>query len=214
MSNSVSLDDFAVFAKSFLDAAVTCFKQNKAWADKAIAQLPDDKLHVALDPNTNSIAVIMKHVAGNLLSRWTDFLTTDGEKPDRNRDGEFVDTFTGRAELLAYWESGWQRAVDSLTALTPADAARIVVIRGEPHSVPLAVQRSLAHCGYHVGQIIQIARILAGEKWSTITIPRGGSAEFNRKVWGQGDFQSRAASGATGASTREPGAAPPADPKP
>jgi hypothetical protein len=203
MSTSASFDAFAVFTKSFLDAALTCFRQNKAWADKAIGQVADDKLHVALDPNTNSIAVIMKHVAGNLLSRWTDFLTTDGEKPDRNRDGEFVDTFTSRAELLAFWESGWQRALDSLSALTPEDLTKTVTIRGESHSVPLAVQRNLAHCAYHVGQIIMIARILAGEPWSTITIPRGGSAEFNRKVWGQGDFQSRAG-----------GSAKPVDPKP
>jgi len=187
MSNPAPFDDFA---RSFLDASLTCFRQNKAWADKAIAQLPDDKLHVALDPNTNSVAVIMKHVAGNLLSRWTDFLTTDGEKPDRNRDGEFVDTFTNRQELVAYWESGWQRAIDSLTALTPADVTKTVTIRGEPHSIPLAVERNLAHCGYHVGQIIMLARVLAGDHWSTITIPRGGSAEFNRRTWGQGPSHS------------------------
>ena len=162
-------------------------RQNKAWADKAIDQVADDKLHVALDPNTNSIAVIMKHVAGNLLSRWTDFLTTDGEKPDRNRDGEFVDTFTSRAELLAYWESGWQRALDSLSALTPADITKTVVIRGEPHSVPLAVQRNLAHCAYHVGQIIMIARIPRRRTMVDDHHPRGGSAEFNSKVWGQDD---------------------------
>src|ERR1700758_3476741 len=96
-------------AKALLDGALTAFQSNKGWADKAIAQLPDDKLHVALDPNTNSIAVIMKHVAGNLLSRWTDFLTADGEKPWRNRDGEFTDTFANRNELIALWDSGWQR---------------------------------------------------------------------------------------------------------
>src|SRR5438445_11698539 len=95
--------------KAVLDAALACFRANKGWADKAIGQLPDDKLHVALDPNTNSIAVIMKHVAGNLLSRWTDFLTTDGEKPSRNRDDEFVDSFGTRAELIAYRESAWTR---------------------------------------------------------------------------------------------------------
>src|SRR6266404_3985158 len=129
--------------KAVLDGAVASFRANKGWADKAIAQLPDDKLHVALDANTNSIAVIMKHVAGNLRSRWTDFLTTDGEKPWRNRDDEFVDTFAARDELLAYWESGWQRLFDALAALTPADLARTVTIRGEPHSVPLAIQRSM-----------------------------------------------------------------------
>ena len=177
--------------RALLDGAISSFRANKGWADKAIAQLPDDKLRIALDPNTNSIAVIMKHVAGNLLSRWTDFLTTDGEKPGRNRDGEFVDTFASRAELLAYWESGWQTLFETLAALTFDDLARNVTIRGEVLSVPLAMQRSLAHCGYHVGQIILIARILAGDQWTTITIPRGGSTGFNQTVWGQAHYQSQ-----------------------
>jgi hypothetical protein len=177
--------------RALLDGAISSFRANKGWADKAIAQLPDDKLRIALDPNTNSIAVIMKHVAGNLLSRWTDFLTTDGEKPGRNRDGEFVDTFASRAELLAYWESGWQTLFETLAALTVDDLAHNVTIRGEVLSVPLAMQRSLAHCGYHVGQIILIARILAGDQWTTITIPRGGSTGFNQTVWGQAHYQSQ-----------------------
>jgi hypothetical protein len=176
--------------KALIDGAIAAFRSNKGWADKAIAQLSDDRLHVALDPNTNSIAVIMKHVAGNLLSRWTEFLTADGEKPWRNRDDEFVDTLTTRDELIAYWESGWQSLFDSLAALMPDDLGKTVTIRGEPHSVPLAIQRSLAHCAYHVGQIILIARILAGENWATITIPRGASASFNQKVWGKGHYQS------------------------
>jgi Protein of unknown function (DUF1572) len=175
--------------KVVLDAALASFRANKGWADKAIAQLPDDKLHFSLDPNTNSIAVIMKHVAGNLLSRWTDFLTTDGEKPSRNRDDEFVDSFNSRAELIEYWNAGWQRLFDTLESLTSSDLSRTVPIRGEPHSVPLAIQRSLAHCGYHVGQIILIARILAGDNWKTITIPRGASATFNQRVWGSGSYQ-------------------------
>jgi hypothetical protein len=176
-------------AKAVLDGALTAFRSNKGWADKAIAQLPDDQLHVALDPNTNCIAVIMKHVAGNLLSRWTDFLTTDGEKPWRNRDDEFVDTLAARDELLAYWEAGWQRLFDTLAGLSAADLGKTVTIRGESHSVPLAMQRSLAHCGYHVGQIILIARILAGDHWTTITIPRGASANYNQRVWGKGHYQ-------------------------
>lgn len=177
-------------AKALIDGALAAFRANKGWADKAVAQLPDDKLHVALDPETNCISVIMKHLAGNLLSRWTDFLTTDGEKPWRDRDDEFVDTFADRDELLAYWESGWGRLFEALEGLTPADVGRAVAIRGEPHSVPLAIQRSLAHCGYHVGQIVLIARILAGDNWTTITIPRGGSAGFNRRVWGRGHYRS------------------------
>jgi hypothetical protein len=175
--------------KALLDGALTSFRSNKGWADKAVAQLPDDKLHLALDANTNSIAVIMKHVAGNLLSRWTDFLTTDGEKPWRNRDDEFVDTFATRQELLAYWDSGWRRLFDTLSALSEDDLGKTVTIRGEPHSVPLAMQRSLAHCGYHVGQIILVARVLAGDHWTTITIPRGGSANYNQRVWGKGHYQ-------------------------
>ena len=173
-------------AKAIIDGTLATFRSNKGWADKAVAQLSDDKLHIALDANTNCIAVIMKHVAGNLLSRWTDFLTTDGEKPWRNRDDEFMDTYTARDELLAYWESGWQRLFDSLTELTPGDLSKNVTIRGEPHTVPLAIERSLAHCGYHVGQIVLIARILAGDQWEIITIPRGASAGFNQRVWGKG----------------------------
>jgi hypothetical protein len=188
-------EPFATLGRAMLDGAITTFRANKSYVDKAVAQLPDDRLHIALDPNTNSIAVIMKHVAGNLLSRWTDFLTTDGEKPSRNRDDEFVDGFANRAEVLVYWESGWGRLLETLGGLTPNDLLATVTIRGEPHSVPLAIQRSLAHCGYHVGQIVMIARILAGDDWQTITIPRGQSAAHNRSVWGQGPFRSRAGEG-------------------
>jgi Protein of unknown function (DUF1572) len=187
----MAFDQFTVneLGKSVIDAALASFRANKGWADKAIVQLPDEKLHMALDPNANSIAVIMKHVAGNLLSRWTDFLTTDGEKPWRSRDDEFVDSFGSRGELIEYWNAGWQRLFETLESLAPSDLGRTVLIRGEPHSVPLAIERSLAHCGYHVGQIILIARILAGANWSTITIPRGASATFNQRVWGSGSYQ-------------------------
>ncbi len=172
-----------------IDGALAAFRSNKGWADKAIAQTSDEKLRIALDANTNSIAVIMKHVAGNLLSRWTDFLTIDGEKPWRNRDDEFMDSFATRDELLAYWESGWQRLFETLESLTAEDVLKTVTIRGEPHSVPLAISRSLAHCAYHIGQIIMIARILVGDQWTTITIPRGGSGQFNTNVWGAGHYQ-------------------------
>src|SRR5689334_2644667 len=131
--------------RALIEGAAAAFRSNKSWADQAVAQLPDDKLHRALDPNTNSIAVIMKHMAGNLLSRWTDFLTTDGEKPWRNRDDEFVDSFASRQEVLTHWESGWQRLFDTLSTLTTNDLGKTVTIRGEPHCVPLAIQRSLAH---------------------------------------------------------------------
>jgi hypothetical protein len=172
-------------AAAFLSAILNAFEANKRMADRAVEQVPDDKLHVALDANTNSIAVIMKHVAGNLASRWTDFLTTDGEKPWRKRDDEFVDSFSSRAELLAFWERGWTCLFQTLRGLKPEDLEKTVTIRGEPHTVPLALERSLGHTCYHIGQIVQVARIHAGEKWNTLTIPRGGSQQYNQATWGQ-----------------------------
>ncbi len=173
------------------DAAVAGFCYHKNIADRAVAQISDEALRCAIDPNVNSIAVIMKHVAGNLQSRWTDFLTTDGEKPWRNRDDEFVDTFDSRDALLAAWEAGWAAVFGALEALTEADLERTVAIRGEPHSVALATERSLAHTCYHVGQIVLLARHLAGDRWKTLTIPRGGSAAHNQNVWGAGEYGRR-----------------------
>lgn len=171
-------------------AALTTFQTNKAWADRAVVQVDDDQIRVPLHSETNSIAVIMKHVSGNLRSRWTDFLTTDGEKEWRNRDDEFVDSFADRGELLAYWEQGWDCLFGTLNALNAEDLQRTVTIRGEDHSVPLALQRSLGHTCYHVGQIMMMARILCTGEWKVITIPRGDSSNFNARVWGQGNFQS------------------------
>ena len=166
-------------AAEFRSAVINAFEANKRLADRAVAQVSNDKLHVALDTNTNSIAVIMKHVAGNLTSRWTDFLTTDGEKPWRNRDDEFVDSFRGRADVLECWEQGWACLFAALKGLKRDDLEKTVLIRGEPHSVPLALARSLGHTCYHVGQIVQLARVHAGERWETLIIPRGGSEQFN-----------------------------------
>jgi Protein of unknown function (DUF1572) len=172
-------------AAEFMAAIINTFEANKRLADRAVEQVADDKLHAALDEHTNSIAVIMKHVAGNLISRWTDFLTTDGEKPERYRDGEFAESFCSRVELLGRWERGWACLLTTLKGLKPEDLEKTVMIRGEPHSVPLAVERSLGHTCYHIGQIVQVARIHAGEKWNTLTIPRGGSVQFNKAHWGQ-----------------------------
>ena len=180
------MTDFQQFGAGFLSGSIRVFEAHKRWADQAVEQLADDRLRIALDANTNSISVIMKHVAGNLLSRWSDVLTTDGEKPWRNRDDEFIDTFADRQELLDYWNSGWNCLFASLEGLNSDDLLKEVKIRGEGHSVPMAIQRSLAHCGYHVGQILLIARVLACETWTTITIPRGGSNAFNEQNWGQG----------------------------
>jgi len=172
-------------AAEFMSAIINAFEANKRLADRAVEQVPDDKLQIALDANTNSIAVIMKHVAGNLRSRFTDFLTTDGEKPWRNRDDEFVDSFGGRAEILETWERGWACLLKALRSMKPEDLERTVMIRGEPHSVPFALERSLGHTCYHIGQIVQVARVHAGEKWNTLTIPKGGSEQFNKANWAQ-----------------------------
>lgn len=166
-----------------LAAAIKVFRSQKDLADRAIVQASDENLRRALDPSTNSIAVIMKHLAGNMISRWTDFLTTDGEKNDRDRDDEFVDRFQSREEILQYWERGWAVLFDTLDSLAPADLAKNVAVRGEPHSVILAIHRQLSHYGYHVGQIVQIARILAGDRWDTLTIPRGKSEQYNQEHW-------------------------------
>ncbi|HVP72281.1 MAG TPA: DUF1572 family protein [Phycisphaerales bacterium] len=167
----------------FVPEVLAVFRSQKDLADRAIAQVSDANLHVALDANTNSIAVIMKHMAGNMLSRWTDFLTSDGEKPGRNRDEEFIDRFTSRTEVLAHWEQGWAALLNTLVSLAPNDLVETITIRGEPHSVIRALDRQLSHYGYHVGQIVLIARILAGENWTTLTIPRGGSHQYNQRVW-------------------------------
>jgi hypothetical protein len=160
-------------AELFVAAILNAFEANQRLADRAVAQVPDDKLHVALDENTNSVAVIMKHVGGNLTSRWTDFLTTDGEKPGRNRDDEFVDTFGSRAEVLECWERGWACLLRADRGLTRDDLEKTVLIRGEPHSVPLALDRSLGHTCYHVGQIVQVARIHSGGKVEHADDPPG-----------------------------------------
>jgi len=170
--------------QTVLDEAIKVFRSQKDLADRALAQVSDANLHVSLDANTNSIAVIMKHMAGNMISRWTDCLTTDGEKPDRNRDDEFVDRFTSRADVMAYWERGWAVLFSTLNSLTPDDLTKTITVRGEPHSVILAIHRQLSHYGYHVGQIVQIARIHAKDKWTTLTIARGQSQQFNREKWG------------------------------
>ena len=167
--------------RDFLDE----FAKYRKAGEGALAQVPDAVLNTVLAVEANSIAMIVRHISGNLRSRFTDFLTTDGEKPWRNRDDEFVDSFGSRAELLQLWERGWACLLVTLKSLKPEDLEKTVLIRGEPHSVPLALERSLGHTCYHIGQIVQVARIHAGEAWNTLTIPRGGSEQFNRENCGQ-----------------------------
>lgn len=164
----------------YLEHAVREFRGLKALADGALLQTSDADFFRTLDADGNSIAINVKHVAGNLRSRWTDFLTTDGEKPDRNRDGEFErlnpDT---RASLMERWEAGWRTLFDTLARLGPEDLLTKVPIRGEPHTVVQAIGRQMTHYGYHVGQIVQLARTFRGAAWTSLSIPRGQSAAFN-----------------------------------
>jgi len=170
------------FTTSFIQDALSLFRFSKSLAERAMAQVTDEQLFVTLDPEANSIAIIVKHMAGNMRSRWTDFLTTDGEKPDRNRDREFIDPPATRAELLAVWEDGWNCLFAAIEPLTDADLARTVTIRGESHSVLQAINRQLGHLSYHVGQIVLLAKHFAGDHWQSLSVPRNRSAEFNRKV--------------------------------
>src|SRR5713101_8369941 len=166
----------------YLDEVRRQFRGHKRLAEGAIAQLKDEELFVALDAESNSIAVIIKHLAGNMRSRFTDFLTTDGEKPDRHRDQEFeINSGATRVEVMRWWEEGWARVFSAVEALNPEDVMRTVTIRGEPHSVPQALNRQVAHYAYHVGQIAFLAKHFRSTEWKSLSIPRGKSEEFNRK---------------------------------
>jgi Protein of unknown function (DUF1572) len=171
-----------VFTTSYAEDARAIFRQYKKLGDAAIAQVADADLTRTLDPEMNSIAVIVKHMAGNMLSRWTDFLTSDGEKPTRNRDAEFEAPPATRAELLALWERGWACLFAALDPLTDADLARTVTIRGEAHSVMQAINRQVAHYSCHCGQIILLAKHFQSSNWKTLSVARKHSDEFNRKV--------------------------------
>lgn len=152
-------------------------------AEGALAQVDETQFFAALGADANSLAVLVKHLGGNLRSRWQDFLTSDGEKPDRDRDSEFeIPPGTRREEVMALWEAGWGHLEATLATLQAEDLARTVTIRGEPHGVVDAIHRQLAHTAYHVGQIVTLARHHAGDGWKTLSVPRGGSAEFNRKM--------------------------------
>ena len=171
---------------AFLTDIRRTFRNYRSLAERAIAQVTDDQLLVALDADDNSIAVIMQHVAGNLRSRFRDFLTTDGEKPDRNRDGEFEARVQTRAALLADWNDGWDIVLRELEALTPDDLTRTVTIRAEAFSVFEALNRSVTHTAYHVGQVVFLAKHLAGASWTSLSIPKGKSADFGIGTFKQG----------------------------
>ncbi|MGC1415438.1 MAG: DUF1572 domain-containing protein [Candidatus Acidiferrum sp.] len=170
---------------SYLCDSIGLFHYYKKLGERAMAQCPDDCLFIALDAESNSIAIIVKHVAGNMRSRWRDFLTTDGEKPDRNRDTEFETPPASRAELMEMWERGWKYVFEALEPLKEADLTRTVTIRSEPHSVMQAINRQIAHYAHHVGQILFLAKHFAFTrtgKWESLSVPRGKSAEMNANV--------------------------------
>ena len=168
-----------MIADSVLRDLQRSFANYKKLAERALAQVSDADLHRQIDPESNSIAIVMKHVAGNLRSRFTDFLTTDGEKPDRQRDTEFeMPGQASREDVMRGWEAGWATALASMDALRPEDLERTVHIRGEAFLVVEALNRSIAHTAYHVGQIVLLAKHLAGPKWTSLTIPKGQSASY------------------------------------
>ena len=170
------------FTTSYLEDSLTLLRYYKTLAERAMAQVTDEQLVAVLDPEMNSIAMNVKHMAGNMRSRWTDFLTSDGEKPDRNRDSEFVDPPSAREAVLAMWETGWKLVFDALEPLSEQDMARTVTIRGEAHSVMQAINRQVAHYPYHCGQIVMLAKHFRSSGWQSLTVPRGHSGEFNKRV--------------------------------
>jgi len=167
-------------AQHYLADALQTFRDYKKLAERAFAQISDEDFFKTIDEESNSIAVNIKHMAGNMLSRWTDFLTTDGEKPERNRDIEFV-ILPGatRDEMIAYWDRGWQSVFAAVEPLQPDDLMRTVTIRGQNHTVMQAINRQLAHYAYHVGQIVFLAKHFKSSEWQSLSVPRNRSAEFN-----------------------------------
>ena len=170
------------FTTSYIEDSLALFRQYKRLAEYAMEQVSDEQLQAALDPETNSIAKIVKHLSGNMRSRWTDFLTTDGEKPDRDRDREFVDPPASRKALMDIWGDGWARLFAALEPLSEADLVHTVTIRGEAHSVMQAINRQVAHYSLHVGQIVMLAKHFAQDRWQSPSVARNKSAEFNRQV--------------------------------
>jgi uncharacterized protein DUF1572 len=168
-------------AKHYLEDSISSLRAYKKLAEKALDQLSEEEVFVTIDEESNSVAVIMKHIAGNMLSRWTDFLTTDGEKLDRNRDMEFViEPHATKEDLLAYWEKGWNRFFAALEPLQPQDFDKKVLIRGEEHTIVQAINRQMTHYAYHIGQIVFLAKHFRSNEWKSLSIPRNRSVAFNQ----------------------------------
>lgn len=163
---------------NFLDAIASDLRKYKTLAEKTFDQLDDADLHYRPDPESNSIYILVKHLAGNMRSRWTDIFTTDGEKQDRHRDTEFVEDEVGRPEMMRAWEGGWRRLLETLDGLTGDDLLRTIYIREQPHTVLEAIVRQHSHYAYHVGQLIYLAKHLKADRWQTLSIPKGRSGEY------------------------------------
>jgi hypothetical protein len=168
--------------ENYLSDAVGSFRNYKKLAERAIEQVSDEEFFATIDAEANSIALVVKHIAGNLKSRWTDFLTADGEKPDRNRDAEFELIDDSRESLMKFWEDGWAILFGAIEPLTPHDFSKTITIRGEPHSIVEAINRQLTHYAYHIGQIVLLAKHFRSSEWKTLSVPKNRSAEFNKFV--------------------------------
>ncbi len=168
--------------RHYLDNTLARLRRDKDLAEGAFAQLEPEDFHTLIDPEANSIAILIRHLAGNMRSRWRGFPSSDGEKSDRDRDSEFLDSGEGPEALLARWQGGWDELFAALEALAPGDLLATITIRGEPHTVLEAIQRQLTHYAYHVGQIVLLAKHLRGERWRSLSIPKGGSQRFNAEL--------------------------------
>lgn len=165
-----------------LETSIADFRSQKSLGDRAISQLDEAGIRWSPEPESNSIAIIVKHVSGNMISRWTDFLTSDGEKPNRNRDDEFADDIASLESLNQVWEKGWAVLFHALEQLKPEDLLRTVTIRGQAHTVVQAIHRQLSHYGYHVGQLVYVAKAYRSANWQTLSIAKGGSDKFNKEL--------------------------------
>lgn len=168
-----------------LQGTTRLFEYYKSLTEKSIGQISDEQIHKPPQPGQNSIAILMKHLSGNMISRWTNFRTEDGEKPWRNRETEFVDDFESKEELLEYWEKGWSVLFEALNSIKEDELDSIIYIRNDGHLLSEAIERHLAHVAYHTGQVVYLAKLFTGDDWQSLSIPKGKTEEYNRKKFSQ-----------------------------
>lgn len=168
-------------SQNYLESSIKQFEYYKSLGDKTFAQISDEEIHWQFNEDSNSIAIIVKHIVGNMLSRWTNFLTEDGEKTWRQRDTEFEDTYTSKAEMLADWEKGWQCLFDAIQPLKSEDVSSIIYIRNQGHTVLEAMTRQLCHYSYHIGQLVYVGKMITSTNWTSLSIPKGNSASYNKE---------------------------------